>query len=143
MSIDDSSREPVYVQLARIIRDRAIGGAYELGAKVPSENDLVGEFGVNRETARAAYRLLAEEGMILSRRGLGTFLVALPPRRELVVAGGDVVAARMPGPGERRDLGLAPGVPVLVITRRDGRTEKHGASGAIVRAVCDDPAPAG
>lgn len=123
------------MQLARIIRDRAIGGTWELGARMPSENDLVAEFGVNRETARSAMRLLADEGLVMIRRGMGTYLVALPPRRELHLHDGDTIEARIPGPDERRDLGLPPGTPVLVITRADGRTEKFGAAAAIAKVI--------
>jgi hypothetical protein len=37
----------------------------------------------------------------------------------------DIVTTRMPNPTERRELELAEGVPILVVTRSDGSTELY------------------
>ena len=137
-SFDDRGGEPRYIQLARILRDRAIAGAWQLGDRLPSENDLVGEFGVNRETARNAMGLLEAEGLVVRRRGIGAYLTALPVRRQIPLHPGDAVTARMPGQAERAQLGLAPGIPLLVITRAGGREEMHGAAAVILLAAAPD-----
>lgn len=134
MVFDDGGSEPRYVQLARILRDRAMAGAWAIGDRMPSENDLVGEFGINRETARNAMRILEAEGLVVRRRGLGPYLAALPVRRQIPIGAGDQVTARMPGQAEREQIGLAPGIPLLVIQRADGAEETYGAASAI--AVC-------
>ncbi len=140
MNIDGSSGEAVYVQIARYLRDRVMAGAWELGTRLPSENELAAQFGVNRETVKNAYRVLVAEGLVLVRKGLGAYLVAVPARRELELGHGDQVSARMPGPAERKRLGLAPGNPVLVISRAGGAEEYHGAAATIARVACPDAA---
>jgi DNA-binding transcriptional MocR family regulator len=137
MVFDDGGSEPRYVQLARILRDRAIAGHWAVGGRMPSENDLVGEFGINRETARNAMNILEAEGLVVRRKGLGPYLVALPVRREVPLLPGDEVCARMPGQAEREQMGLAPGIPLLVIRRADGAEEKYGAASAA--AICAAP----
>ena len=42
--------------------------------KLPSEKDLAHYFGVNRHTVRAAIAALAQEGLLRSRQGQGTFV---------------------------------------------------------------------
>lgn len=44
------------------------------GDRLPTENALAERFGVNRHTARQAIAALAEDGLVESRRGSGTFV---------------------------------------------------------------------
>ena len=44
------------------------------GSKLPTENELANMIGVSRATLREAFRLLQEEGVIVSRHGMGTFV---------------------------------------------------------------------
>ncbi len=44
------------------------------GSKLPTENELANMIGVSRATLREAFRLLQEEGVIISRHGVGTFV---------------------------------------------------------------------
>ncbi|TFD45999.1 phosphonate metabolism transcriptional regulator PhnF [Cryobacterium frigoriphilum] len=50
------------------------GGRLHAGDRLPTENVLAERFGVNRHTARQAIAALAEEGLVESRRGSGTFV---------------------------------------------------------------------
>ncbi|WP_104082254.1 phosphonate metabolism transcriptional regulator PhnF [Cryobacterium sp. Y11] len=50
------------------------GGRLHTGDRLPTENVLAERFGVNRHTARQAIAALAEEGLVESRRGSGTFV---------------------------------------------------------------------
>jgi GntR family transcriptional regulator len=125
------------VQIARILRERVIAGTWELGARFPSENDVAGEFETTRDTAAQALRMLRDEGLIVTRRGFGSYLARDVVRREIALRDGDVVMARMPAPGERAGLQLAAGVPLLEITRADGRVEMHGAAALIARVICE------
>ena len=45
---------------------------WPLGSTIPSENDLVDYFNVSRITIRSALRLLADDGLIVRKRGKGT-----------------------------------------------------------------------
>lgn len=64
---------PRYHQIAQLLRQRASGG----GAGF-TEQALCAEFGVSRSTIRQALELLKREGMLKSRRGVGTQLVGTP-----------------------------------------------------------------
>ncbi len=55
-------------------------GAYTLGDRLPSEPALAQQLGISRPTLREALRLLEDEGMIVRRHGVGTFVTAPRPR---------------------------------------------------------------
>jgi DNA-binding transcriptional MocR family regulator len=110
-----------YVQLASWLRGEIITGRIPLGGKLPGEETLKRNFGVDRSVVRRAVQLLRDEGVIVTRHGVGSFVATVPQLTVVTVGPGDRVSARMPGEGERLRLGqLSPGIPVLVITRADG-----------------------
>jgi len=51
-------------------------GVYKPGDKLPSEPELMVEFGVGRSTIREAIRILANTGMVIVRQGSGTLVQA-------------------------------------------------------------------
>jgi DNA-binding FadR family transcriptional regulator len=51
-------------------------GTYALGARLPTEHELAAEFGVSRPVIRAALARLREAGLVVSRRGAGSFVSA-------------------------------------------------------------------
>ncbi|MGR6915363.1 GntR family transcriptional regulator [[Actinomadura] parvosata] len=65
---------PLYRQLAAVLRKRIANGELPPGALMPSEAELMSEFGVARITARNAIRELREEGAIYTIRGEGSFV---------------------------------------------------------------------
>lgn len=65
-------------QLAMLLRRRITSGAWLVGDKLPTLSDLAAEFQVSRVTMQQALTQLAEEGLILRRRGRGTFVTAEP-----------------------------------------------------------------
>ncbi|NVJ99238.1 MAG: histidine utilization repressor [Alphaproteobacteria bacterium] len=65
---------PRYEQVKRHIMDGIEAGAFTAGDKLPSENELVRELGVSRMTVNRALRELTEEGHILRRAGMGSFV---------------------------------------------------------------------
>jgi DNA-binding FadR family transcriptional regulator len=110
-----------YVQLASWLRSEIIAGRIPLGAKLPGEETLKRSFGVDRSVVRRAVQLLREEGVVVTRHGVGSFVATVPQLMVATVRPGDRVSARMPSEGERVRLGqLSPGIPVLVITRAEG-----------------------
>jgi DNA-binding FadR family transcriptional regulator len=110
-----------YAQLANWLREEIISGRIPLGAKLPGEEALRRNFGVDRSVVRRAVQLLREEGVIVTRHGVGSFVATVPLLQVAIVRPGDRVSARMPDDAERARLGqLSPGIPVLVITRADG-----------------------
>ncbi|MFC4005928.1 GntR family transcriptional regulator [Nonomuraea purpurea] len=66
--------QPRWKQVAEVIRQRIADGVYRSGSRVPSENDLMQEFGIARMTAHKVMRALREDGAIYTVRGMGSFV---------------------------------------------------------------------
>lgn len=63
-------RVAVYSRLAQGIRDRV----FPLGSALPRETELGAALGVSRTVVREALMLLEEDGLIVTRRGVGRFV---------------------------------------------------------------------
>jgi len=61
-----------------------IATKYQIGARLPTENELASQYTVSRETVRQALGHLESEGYIKRRRGRGTFVIAQPKQQERV-----------------------------------------------------------
>ena len=66
-----SGKVPLYRKIYEEIRRDIASGIYQPGEVLPSIRDKAGMEGVARNTVDAAYQILAEEGYIRSRRGVG------------------------------------------------------------------------
>lgn len=77
--IDQQSDRAVYLQIADALRERVRAGTYRAGAKLPSETELLEEFGVTRQTVRRGLAVLQQEGLTEASRGRGVFVRELPP----------------------------------------------------------------
>jgi GntR family transcriptional regulator, transcriptional repressor for pyruvate dehydrogenase complex len=60
-------------------------GGYAIGAKLPTEPELMEELGVGRSTVREAIRVLAHNGLVEVRQGDGTYVRSLPASSETLV----------------------------------------------------------
>lgn len=69
---------PKYAQLVQTLQRRIEAGDYPPGTLLPSENQLIQEFGVSRPTVVAALRMLREQGWIESQQGKGRFVRGRP-----------------------------------------------------------------
>jgi len=69
---------PRYVQMVNAIQQRIEAGTYPPGSLLPSENQLIAEFGVSRTTVTRALNLLRQDGWIDSQQGKGTFVRGRP-----------------------------------------------------------------
>jgi len=63
-----------YQQIADRLRDRITDGVYGPGERLPSEPDLIDEYQASRNTVRLAIALLTNQGLVVTRQGLGTFV---------------------------------------------------------------------
>ncbi len=72
MSIDHESPEPVYLQLAAIIRKQIQDG--KLTSRIPSVRTLAEEYGVSHVTADKSLKVLKDEGLIVSVVGKGAYV---------------------------------------------------------------------
>lgn len=75
--IDRDSYEPAYAQLARILSMQIAEGIYRPGDQLPSEAQLVAQFGVSPMTVRRAINLLLSRGIVSTAQGKGTFVRGL------------------------------------------------------------------
>jgi GntR family transcriptional regulator len=73
--IDHDGPTPLYVQVADAIEARINGGELQPNRPVPSENQLVQEYGIARGTARKAIDLLRERGLVTTVVGRGTYVL--------------------------------------------------------------------
>lgn len=60
--------------ILRFARAKISTGHWGVGDKVPSENELCAQFAVSRMTARRALEQLALDGLLIRRRGAGSYI---------------------------------------------------------------------
>lgn len=72
MTVDHDSPEPLYRQVAGLLRGRIKSG--ELTARLPSLKTIAQEYGVSHITAEKAVALLREEGLVVVVVGRGAYV---------------------------------------------------------------------
>jgi DNA-binding LacI/PurR family transcriptional regulator len=77
---------PKYKLIYSRLLESLKSGEYESGGKLPSENELVEQFGASRPTVGRALAQLETEGLVERRAGSGTF-VCVPNRQEGFIFG--------------------------------------------------------
>jgi DNA-binding GntR family transcriptional regulator len=65
---------PKWEQVAEAIAADIESGALPPRSRVPSEHELVSEYGISRGTAAKVLARLADRGLIVRRQGLGSFV---------------------------------------------------------------------
>ena len=65
---------PLYSQLVGIIKQNISSGKLGVGDLLPSESELCRAMGISRNTVRQAIGELEEEGLVVRKRGKGTFV---------------------------------------------------------------------
>ncbi len=70
-----SQSQPLYKRIYDSLRDQIRTGAFPPGARVPSEKELIEQFGVSRITSKRALEMLTKDGFIVRRPGRGSFVV--------------------------------------------------------------------
>src|SRR5258708_16252134 len=73
-SIDKSSPVPMYYQIMNQLREMILEGEYAVNSLLPPERELVETYQVSRMTIRQAILELVNEGILVRRRGVGTFI---------------------------------------------------------------------
>jgi GntR family transcriptional regulator len=75
VTIDHGAAEFPYQQLAAILRGRIADGTYPAGRRLPPLIALEEEFGLSSMTVRRAVAVLADEGLVRTVPGRGTFVM--------------------------------------------------------------------
>ena len=65
---------PIYIQVIQEIKLKMIRGELPLGEKMPSARDLALTYQINPNTANRIYKEMEAEGLVFTKRGLGTYV---------------------------------------------------------------------
>ena len=79
-----SKKQYIYEEIRDFIKKRIETGAYDIGHKIPSEQEFSKVFGVHRKTIRTAISMLVEEGMLKTLPGKGTYVIDLEEEIPLI-----------------------------------------------------------
>ena len=92
----EQSTAALYERVKAFVRAKTRDGDWKPGDKIPSENELVKVLGVSRMTVNRALRELSEQGELLRRAGVGTFVAEVRPQSTLlrIARIGDEIRAR-------------------------------------------------
>ena len=74
---------PLYAQLETILLRHLRESGLKPGAPLPSEGEFCTRFGLSRTTVRQAFKGLEQKGLVVRRRGLGSFVAAPKVSRHL------------------------------------------------------------
>jgi GntR family transcriptional regulator len=72
--VQTNAPEPVYEQIVRQIHEAVKSGRLKPGTPLPTVRQLAGDLVINRNTIARAYRILEEQGVILTAGRKGTFI---------------------------------------------------------------------
>ena len=102
----DESR-PIFLQLAEMLEDGIISGAFPEGGQIPSITEYSAALKINPATALKGINLLVDAGLVYKKRGVGMFVAEgarealLAKRRE-----GFYESQAKPAAREARALGI-------------------------------------
>lgn len=120
MTIDRTSHVPLHMQISDRLASLIADGALSPGTRLEDEITLARRLEVSRPTARQALQSLADQGLVVRRRGAGTRVTAPHARRASTL---DSLLADL-----TRD-GSTVRTQVLSWDRRDATTEEASALG--------------
>ncbi|HZJ83189.1 MAG TPA: GntR family transcriptional regulator [Clostridia bacterium] len=83
MIINFNSEVPIYLQLADLIEDNILKGVFIEDQQIPSTTEISVNNKINPATVAKGFNLLADEGVIYKKRGVGMF-VSKGAREKLV-----------------------------------------------------------
>ena len=124
---------PLFTQVAeRLAAEIADGGLAE-GARVPSTNELATFYRINPATAAKGINLLADDGLLEKRRGIGMFVAAGARQRLLGQRREDFVARYLrPMLTEASRLGIGTEELIVLIDDQDDQQHRDSRGGVTV-----------
>ncbi|MCP3959774.1 MAG: GntR family transcriptional regulator [bacterium] len=127
-----SNKVPLYYQLGTILREQILSGAYTVGDQLPTEAELVADYGVSRITVRQALKTLEDEQLIRREAGRGTFVTGHPAVSDPIHMEDTL--------DDLMSMGRATSVKLLELrrvasTRQDAETFRLGADELITQCV--------
>jgi DNA-binding FadR family transcriptional regulator len=76
MMIVQINRKSLAQEVADQLRAAIVAGTYKTGEQLPTEPELMKQFGVGRSSIREAIRILANSALLRVQQGVGTFIEA-------------------------------------------------------------------
>ncbi|WIY00645.1 GntR family transcriptional regulator [Amycolatopsis mongoliensis] len=83
LRLDDRDTSPLHEKIAAGLRRALAAGEVAVGERLPAARELGASLGVNMHTVLRAYAQLADEGLVVMRRGRGVTVAAGPDRAGL------------------------------------------------------------
>ena len=80
VSIDARDHTPIHAQIERGLRAAIAAGRLHVGDQLPTVRQLAVELRVNANTVARVYAHLERDGVLETRRGVGSFINATPTR---------------------------------------------------------------
>ncbi len=90
------SDKPIFRQIVELCHNRILEGQWEDGQKIPSVREFAVELTVNTRTVLSAFDVLEQQGVIVTRRGLGYFLTDDARARVLALRREEFFATTVP-----------------------------------------------
>ena len=69
-----TNEKAIFLQMADRLCDEILAGTYKADDRIPSVREYAVMLGVNTNTAVKTYELLAREGVIYNKRGMGYYV---------------------------------------------------------------------
>ena len=122
---------PLLAQIAERLAEEIADGGLAEGERVPSMNELAAFYRINPATAAKGLNLLADDGLLEKRRGIGMF-VASGARKRLLAQRRDQFADRYVEPLLTEAARLGIGIDELVaLIKESTHALPHNAEGGV------------
>lgn len=120
------SSDPLFVQIRQHIEDMILSGHLGSDEQVPSSTQMVKFFQVNHLTVLKGMNLLADEGIIYKKRGVGMF-VSADARERIQRSRRDAFVGEfvLPLVREARRLGIARGELASIVSQAVEEDRNH------------------
>ena len=82
--IDSKNGIPIYIQLKNQIKQRIASGSLQPGDKLPTVRELAVKLTINPNTVAKVYKQLENEGLIETKRGVGTYIAERPDNSGII-----------------------------------------------------------
>lgn len=80
IQVDQRDATPIYSQIERGLRAAIAAGRLKVGDQLPTVRQLAVDLSVNANTVARVYADLERQGVIETRRGVGSFISASPTK---------------------------------------------------------------
>ncbi len=84
-ALDRANPQKLYCQLASVLKARVEEGQWEVGSRIPTEEELCRQYDVSKATVRLAVDELVSLGYLKKFQGKGTFVRRRTPERRIAL----------------------------------------------------------